>query len=107
LAPRTGWTYWTETLRGAPVSVDADMALGAIKFGGAFEVLRLPDQAMTLRAWSLAFYRAMTDESVPAWVATVALRRLGWDVRPGKFLELLSHQLKRPAKPGSNNLSTR
>jgi hypothetical protein len=78
-----GWTYWTETLRGAPVSVDADMALGAIKFGGAFEVLRLPDQAMTLRAWSLAFYRAMTDESVPAWVATVALRRLGWDVRPG------------------------
>jgi hypothetical protein len=96
------WQYWTARMQGTSVSVDADIALAAVTGTGAFKFIKLPLDSMTLRDWSVAFHAGLISREVPGWVATVALRRLGWDVKPSRFVESMVTQLA--ANPEENAL---
>jgi hypothetical protein len=81
---KAGWDYWYERLRGGPIEADLRTIVCAIAGAGAFALLRLPVEVMTLRDWSLAFHAALLRRPLPGvgtpppWLAIAALRQLGW-----------------------------
>jgi hypothetical protein len=89
-ASSDAWEFWRWRLRiqSAKKPVTVAVLRQAVSGTGAFAVLKLPVEAMTVRDWSLAFHRAIAAENsdVPKWVAIAALYALGWNERARQFI---------------------
>jgi hypothetical protein len=74
------WEYFRVKVHGKRPKPTLGIVADAVKRAGGFATFKLPLEAMTLRDWSLAFYRSVSGDA-PSWVAVAALRALGWHTR--------------------------
>ena len=89
------WRYWRQRLQQTSIAADLSALICAVAGAGPSRVVSFPPEKMTARAWSEAFYLAVTASKetstpneqsmtpVPPWLALVALQRLGFNPEPG------------------------
>ena len=107
-AQKEAWEFWRKRLQGnTPIEALGstlgegataddlaasifDVVRQAVEGRGPFTLLKLPVDTMTLRDWSLAFFRTIAAEGEypPPWLATAAVASLGWPTEP--FVKLVS-----------------